>query len=61
MEATHHAITTHRMAQNATRREHFTCLEVCCYGIDLGASIVKSSTNQSTVSGGTWTNESGPL
>ena len=39
---------------------HFgTYLELCCYGRDLGASIV-SSTNQSTVSGGIWTNERAP-
>ena len=30
------------------------------YGIDLGTSIV-NSTNESTVSRGIWTNESGPL
>ena len=29
MEATFHALTTHRKAHN------FACLEVCCYGIDL--------------------------
>ena len=26
---------------NASRRGHFTCLSVCCYGIDLGTIILK--------------------
>ena len=49
MEATYPAITTHMKAQNARNRGHFTCLEVCCYGIDLDASIVRfnQSTNRS--------------
>ena len=35
----------------------FYLLKVCCYGIELGTSY----TNQSTVSGRIWTNESAPL
>ena len=38
---THHAITTHW---------HFTCLEVCCYGIDLGASIVRFHQSEHSIS-----------
>ena len=41
MEATYHAITTHRNAQQAPQWDHFACLEVCCYGIDIGACIVR--------------------
>ena len=37
------------------------CLEVCCYGIDLGTSIHHSMVQPITVSGGIWTNESAPL
>ena len=60
MEATYHAITTHRNAQQAPQWDHFACLEVCCYGIDLGASIVRLNQSEhriSTIS----TDESAPL
>lgn len=39
---------------------HFTCLELCLYGIDLGASIVKFSQSEHSISA-IWTNESGAL
>ena len=52
MEATYHAITTHRKTQNA-------CLEVCCYGIDIGASIVRFNQSENSNSR-IWTNESAP-
>ena len=51
MEATYHTITTH----------HFTCIEVCCYGIDLGTSIVRFSQSEHSIwclclwSDGLWT------
>ena len=55
-------LSCHNNTPKGTKWGHFTCLEVCCYGIDLGASIIrKGSTNQSTVSGGIWTNESAPF
>ena len=56
----YHAITTHWKALKAPQLGHFTSLEVCCYGIDLGASIVmlnQSEHSISTIS----TNESAPL
>ena len=42
------------MAQNASSMGNFTCLEVCCYGIE-------GSANESTLSLWIWTNESAPL
>ena len=43
-----------------TKWGHFACLEVCCYGIDIGANIVRFNQSEhmiSTIS----TNESAPL
>ena len=52
MEATYHAIaiTTQRKAQNV-------CLEVCCYGIDFGTSIVRLNQSEESI-WRFWTNES---
>ena len=50
MEAIYHAITTHRKALNAPSRGHFSCLEVCCYGIDLGTSIVMFNQSDPSIS-----------
>ena len=39
---------------------HFTCLELCCYGIGLGVSIVRFNQSEHSI----WTistNESAPL
>ena len=59
MEANYHDVTTHRKKTKCPR-EHFACLEVCCYGIDLGASIERfyqSEQRKSTIS----TIENAPL
>ena len=34
-------ITTHPKTQSAPNRRIFTCIEVCCFSMDLGTSIVK--------------------
>ena len=51
MEATYH---TKRQTKKITKRHKKTlvgtCLEVCCYGIDLGASIVRFNQSEHSIS-----------
>ena len=47
----------HNNRPKGTKCPNFTCPEVCCYGIDLSASILRINQSEHSI----WTNESAPL